>query len=140
MTLLVDVGKRKAGDPVGSPNRNGYVMGYLEKRLWSIHRLAFLYMTGTLPDGFVDHRDGNTSNNSWENIRPATHQQNMQNRKVSVLSHTGVKGVRKTKYGFSSTIKHNGTVYRLGSFATIEEARAAYLGAAKVLFGGFARS
>jgi HNH endonuclease len=33
------------------------------------HRLAFLWMTGSWPNGEVEHVDGNTLNNRWDNLR-----------------------------------------------------------------------
>jgi hypothetical protein len=41
---------------------------------------------------------------------------------------------------FEATIKPNGKTIRLGRFKTPEEAQAAYLGAARVLWGKFART
>lgn len=138
MVLLQDVGKRKIGDTLGSINTNGYVVGYLDGRLYPVHRLAFLYMTGDWPKELVDHKNGTRSDNRWGNIRPASHQQNMQNRRCSVLSASGYKGVRKSKHGWSASIMKDGKSYRLGIYATPELAHAAYKGAAIVLFGEFA--
>lgn len=40
------------------------------------HQIAFALMTGRWPH-LVNHKDGNPSNNKWENLEEATHQQNM---------------------------------------------------------------
>jgi len=35
---------------------------------YQLGRLAFLYMTGKYPDGFVCHKDGNVKNLKWANL------------------------------------------------------------------------
>ncbi|ASJ79287.1 HNH endonuclease [Curvibacter phage P26059B] len=92
------------------------------------------------PQGvFVDHINGNPSDNRRENLRFCTHAQNMQNSKVRSHSSTGVKGVQKHKNRYRALIRRDGKQVRLGSFTTIEEAKACYDAAALETFGEFAR-
>lgn len=57
------------------------------------HRLAFLYMTGKLPEHDVDHIDGNGLNNAWANLRQVPHISNGRNQKMHVTNTSGHMGV-----------------------------------------------
>jgi len=86
---------------------------------------------------YVDHIDGNKSNNQKSNLRFCTLQQNHCNRKVN--NPHGLKGVSKTKYGkWQSKIEVKSKTYYLGSYSTKEEAHQAYRKAATKHFGSFA--
>lgn len=50
------------------------------KKSYRVHRLVYLTFIGEIPEGMViDHIDGNTSNNSVDNLRCVTLSQNRQN-------------------------------------------------------------
>lgn len=89
----------------------------------------------------VDHRDGNGLNNTRENLRLATHLENVRNQKLCRDSTTGFKGVtfNKTRKKFQARIGIEGFKQSLGYYATAEEAHAAYCKAAQKHFGAFAR-
>lgn len=59
----------------------GYVAISVDQVQFKAHRLAFLFMTGELPDeGMeVDHIDGDRKNNRWENLRLVTRGENARN-------------------------------------------------------------
>lgn len=84
------------GKKVGCVLSDGRIQIMLNYKKYLAHKLAFLYMEGSCPDE-VDHKDTNPTNNAWENLRAATHSQNMMNRKVMSHSETGVKNVRFRK-------------------------------------------
>lgn len=88
----------------------------------------------------VDHEDGDGLNNRRNNIRLATPNQNQANRAVERRNKLGAKGVSPSRTGkrFRASITPNGRKINLGSYATKEEAAAAYHGAAKALWGDFA--
>jgi hypothetical protein len=135
-TWLVKRGCARAGSIAGHRNKLGYIEIRIDGRLLLGHRLAFLMMTGSMP-AEVDHRDRNKSNNSWLNLRPATHGQNVVNKGPNKNNSLGAKGVRKRGRKFSARIwTPNGDV-ALGSFKTLEEAAAVYDSAAKQLHGEF---
>src|SRR5579863_2482235 len=59
----------------------GYCLIRIDGRGYLAHRLAFLYMTDSIPEE-VDHRDLNRSNNKWINLRAARHVDNMRNQPI----------------------------------------------------------
>lgn len=114
----------------------GYRFIRLLGRVYYAHRLAWLYVYGEWPRGQIDHIDGNPSDNRICNLRDATHSQNNMNKRVKRDNQTGLKGVKKYRKRFQARI--NGDY--LGTFDTAEDAHAAYIAAAKVRFGEFARA
>lgn len=118
----------KAGSMVGSRGERGVVgIGIGGKRRIA-HRLAWLWMTGSLPDCQIDHIDGNPANNVWSNLRKATAAQNRWNSRPCGKS--GAKGVRAPRpkhSGWSAQVHLGGRTHHLGTFA------------ASKLYGAFAR-
>lgn len=116
----------------------GHVYAYMRTKknpIILMHRLLL-----DAPRGMqVDHADGDGLNNRRSNIRLATPTQNMANRGHDRRNLLGVKGVSKIYNKYRATITPDGKKVYLGTFATAEEAHAAYLGAARVLWGKFAR-
>ncbi|MBX5010883.1 HNH endonuclease [Rhizobium lentis] len=137
-TRLVRVGKHGVGSVAGTIDDDGYVRITIAGKKYRAQRLAFLYMTGSFPDGEVDHEDRVRTNNAWVNLREATTQQNAANRGTTAKS--GFKGVEQTKTGYMARIKYNGVRRYLGTFDTAEGAHAAYVSAANDLYGEFARA
>lgn len=103
-----------------------------------MHRVVFRLSTGQCPPR-VDHKDGDGLNNQFQNLRPATHQQNLRNRGPNSNNLLGLKGVSQTDTGrFCAWIHSNGKRFHLGVFDTPQEAASAYNAAALRLFGKFA--
>jgi hypothetical protein len=118
------------GKQCGFLNYAGYLRIGIGSREYMAHRLAWLYMTGVWPQIDIDHIDGQRANNRWENLRLATRSQNMQNmRCAKANSKTGYIGVSPMKNRFRATITVNKRQIWIGSFATAEEASAAYVSA-----------
>jgi hypothetical protein len=64
----------------GTPQGTGYIWTGVAGGRYLNHRLAWLYMTGSMPDSCVDHVNGITDDNRWCNLRAATVRQNQLNR------------------------------------------------------------
>lgn len=87
---------RFSGKVVGSLATTGYLETAVKQKRYLVHRLVFLYHHGYMPE-FIDHVNGVRTDNRIENLRAATHSQNMMNVKISKNNRSGslVKGVYK---------------------------------------------
>ena len=115
--------RHKAGEPVGWRDPDGYVLTSVDGRDYRTHRLAWLYVHGTWPAAWLDHIDGNTSNNRISNLREATPAQNAQNQRLDCrASKSGLLGAHwnKGRQTWFSRIQYNGRSKHLGNFETPE--------------------
>lgn len=112
----------------GALNNNGYLRTMVDRVHYVTHRLIWIYVNGTIPEGMViDHIDGNKANNKIENLRVVSKRHNEQNRRTA-------KGYyfHKATGKWVATIKTEEKLLYLGSYDTKEEARSAYLEAKKI--------
>src|SRR6266436_3367357 len=82
----------RIGDKAGHTTLRGYIKIRLFGKLYSASRLAFFYMECRWPKNEIDHKDRNPSNNTWSNLRKASHMQNMRNKKKYLNNKSGYKG------------------------------------------------
>lgn len=127
-----------AGKMAGYVKSDGYRRIRVFYRQYHASVLAYLYMTGKWPTNQIDHRDLNRSNDRWDNLRPATRQENGANRSSSRPGR--LKGVQQRGARWEARIRVNRKYHYLGSFNTEADAHAAYCAAATAFFGEFARS
>lgn len=105
---------------------------------------GYLYMHRAIleaPDSLqVDHRNRNGLDNRRENLRLATHSQNLWNRGDYINNTSGHKGVywSKEKGKFYARITVNGKVKNLGYFLLLDDAANARDAAVREFHGDFA--
>jgi hypothetical protein len=141
-------GHRCAGKRVGTIQRAKRSKPYRRLSLsegWenkkNLSHVAFFYMTGQWPPDEVDHENGDTVDDRWDNLRLSTRAQNEANRGARRNSKSGIKGVFPTKDGrFRSEIYRCGLRTYLGIFATAQAAHRAYLAEAEKHDGEFLRA
>lgn len=123
LSWLVTGPKTKAGTPAFiAKDKGGYYTGTVDGVRWKAHRLVFALVHGYLPT-FVDHLDGDRSNNNVQNLRECSHTVNNQNHlRVDVRQ-------RHKGGGWQARIQANGKRIGLGTFATRELAETAYYAA-----------
>jgi transposase-like protein len=98
---------------------HGYIkISYKGKKYYS-HRLAFLYMTGSIPKE-IDHINQCGSDNRWENLRESDRVQNTSN----------IKGRRGVRMRHGRWYARHGKGGHIGVFDTEQEARDAYIATA----------
>lgn len=125
----VSKGAAKAGSIAGTVNTNGYavIRFYGKDRL--AHRLAWIMTHGEIPNGLmIDHINGNKADNRIANLRLVTRAENGFNRH-STQAESGHVGVFRSKDRWRARIHKHGKRVELGSFDTMNEAKAAYLSA-----------
>jgi len=127
----------RRGEVAGTIDKKGYRHICIDYVMHKAHRLAFLMIVGEWPKAFIDHINHQPDDNRWSNLREAARFQNARNRlarKDAVL-----KGVSRTPNNtWRAQIFLNGKNTGLGTFATPEQAHAAYRRAAAEHFGEFA--
>ena len=125
-TWKTPTSNRVRKDRPASYTNQGYVFLRINNKLYGVHRLAFLYMSGVIP-AEVDHIDGNRANNAWNNLRSVTRAENNRNRRRQYNNTSGTTGViwDRNRNKWRASIKLNGKTKYLGRFSTKEAAAAA---------------
>lgn len=126
--------KVKIGDVAGSLRKDGYFRIQIDGKLHFAHRLAWLYINGNLPLKYIDHIDGNRSNNCINNLRDVDRFTNNQNIKQAQENNksTGLLGVTKYRNKFIAQIGINKEHKYLGCFDNPYDAHDAYLSAKRL--------
>ncbi len=89
----------RKGGIIGSHGKDGYLRANIGGSQHKLHRLAFLYMEGYIPEYQVDHKNGIRTDNRWINLRHVSRLCNMQNQKKRNNNKSGFSGVYWDKYG-----------------------------------------
>lgn len=127
------------GDRADRIDSKGYGRVKINRRAYSAHRLAWFFAYGEWPAMFIDHINGDTSDNRISNLRLATNAQNVMNSKPYGKYAKGVHFSVRDQV-FIAQIKCGGRYQRrLGSFDNEHDAHEAYKAAAKEYFGEYAR-
>lgn len=127
----------QAGSMAGTLSApKGYKTVLIAGQRLKLHRIIFAMHYGYWPENYVDHIDGDATNNDPANLREVTHLENMQNIAVAA-SRTGFLGVstkrKKLKsgvvatYGYYYTITVDGKQLNGPLCKTPEEAHIGYL-------------
>jgi len=119
----------KIGSIAGSKNNQGYIAIGINNKLYSGHRLAWLYVHGRLPDSQIDHINRIRSDNRICNLREVTRQQNQFNRIAQKNNQTGYMGVTMCGKKYRALIMVDSKLIHIGLFDTAEKASQAYLSA-----------
>lgn len=121
---------------------HGYLVGTIFNRPYFAHRVAWALSYGAWPKDQIDHLNRIKSDNRLVNLRAATNAQNQHNTAISVRNTSGFKGVSQIRGSrkFRATVEAHGVAYHLGRFDCAEDASAAYVAAARRLYGDFACS
>ena len=137
------LGRFRKGGGSGFKTDRGYVKVYISGKGYCVHRIAYKKYHGAEPD-FIDHANGNTSDNRLSNLRECTSSQNNSNAKKWRKKDLP-KGVRKHSLSYLSGAKYEARIVvnkkhiYLGVYTTPELAHNAYMSAALKYHGQFAK-
>ena len=131
---------RFSGEVAGNTTRTGYRILHMSAGMFLAHRLIWIWMTGDMPDGNIDHINRDRADNRWCNLRLASASQNAMNSGLREANTSGVKGVSwsKGKRRWIAFITLNGRRRHLGSSTMIEEAKRIREAAEAEHFGEYA--
>jgi hypothetical protein len=126
-----------AGSSCGTRNSKGYLQVSIGNRIYLVHRVVWLHVTGQWPTAQIDHINGDKADNRWTNLRDVTAQVNSQNqRRAQPHNKVGLLGVvkinRPLRRPYRAMLVVNKTAVYLGMHATAEAAHAAYVTAKRV--------
>lgn len=117
----------------GRKTKKWYATTTVNKKYLALHR----FILDAPTEYHVDHKNGDTLDNTRANLRLVTPAENTYNKRGRGLS--GLKGVYLNRHGtWQVTIQHHGVSMHLGNFADRLDAGRAYDAKAKELFGELA--
>ena len=129
------------GSEAGTVRPDGYRVISIRGQRFLAHRLVWALMYNEQPPDEIDHIDGDPPNNRPNNLRAASHAQNIANQKSSRRNTSGVRGVyfSRARGKWVAQITASGEKKYIGIFSSISDAQAAYNSAAENKFGEFVR-
>lgn len=136
--VFTRISGKRPGVKVGHVDEKGYIRILIKGRRMRANRLAWLYMTGEMPEALVDHENQNKADNCWGNLREATRSQNAINAGLKRTNKHGAKGVSTANGKYVAYIMVDKKAMHLGRYDTLDEAAHAYNKAAIQHFGEFA--
>lgn len=128
------------GSIAGGVNKEGYRRVLVNGVHYRASRIIWLWMTGKWPVHKIDHKDCDTLNDKWDNLREASDSQQKQNNRRRKDNKTGYKCViydkERDKYRWQVVV--NGKRIKGQRFASVTEAYADYQARLPAWHGDFA--
>lgn len=117
----------RSNEFAGGNTKDGYRIISIKGRKYLSHRLAWLWMHGSWPEGQIDHINHDRLDNRIENLRVVTLQENRKNQRLSKANKSGFIGVSWATRDrrWRAAIQVKGKMMGLGDYKTFKEAVAA---------------
>lgn len=119
------INARCAGKVAGSVSKaHGYLVIRINSKNYQAHRLAWLYVNGSVPKDQIDHISHDKLDNRISNLRGATGTENQRNQSMHKRNTSGFTGVcwHKPSSKWQAYIVLNGKLKYLGQFLSIKDA------------------
>lgn len=117
-------------------NKTGYLFFAIKRKHYRYHRICWAIHYNKWPVSFIDHINGNKTDNRITNLKDCENRENQQNQKRHREGKLVGANYHKRSNVWRSRIKINGKQLYLGSFKTEKEAHEAYLIKLSELKGG----
>ena len=122
-------GLSRVGQVAGTLHKmRGDITITIDQVRYKAHRLAWIYVHGSLPDELeIDHEDNDPSNNAIANLRIASSSQNKFNTRRRKDNTSGAKGIvwRKDISKWTARCTLFGKTHHLGTFIDLRDAESA---------------
>ncbi len=122
LTWVKSRGTKKSGSKAGTVNSHGYVSVQVNKKIYRATSLIWVLVYGRMPNGFIDHINGNTTDNRLINLREVSNLENCRNQKVRCTNSTGIMGVQSLRGKYQVRISNGLKEVYLGYFSDFFEA------------------
>lgn len=129
---------KNIGEVIGVTNRGVNPSVYIERRLYKVSHLAWLYVHGWLPTNQIDHINRNPSDNRISNLREATQSQNKANCRTYRNNRLGLKNIRLRGGQYEVRCSKDGKTHQFGKYPCLGQAVRAAAAARKELHADFA--
>jgi len=110
------------GSIVSCTDPHGYICLRVNNVNVRAHRLAYLYIVGKWPDNYIDHINGNTSDNRWVNLRHVTSAVSSKNKGICKRCRFGLMGIDIAHGKYRVRIRDKGKEVHLGLYVDFFEA------------------
>ena len=133
-------GRWLAGQEAGGKRKDGYGRVSVDWQRFLTHRVIFAIVHGRWPAADVDHKYGLAAGDGVENLREATHADNMRNGKIRKNNSSGCPGVSwdKSRGRWAVIVRCAGKTWHFGRHEDLEFADLVAQEARRKLFGSFA--
>lgn len=119
---------KQGGKPIGTMagyiESDGYRRIGINRKVYSAHRLAWFYQTGSWPTKHVDHLNGNKDDNRWINLRdvsPSVNKTNTKHQKNNKLQEKYINWHKGNK-AYRVQIRKDGVIAVHKMFKNIDDA------------------
>lgn len=111
-------------DLVAGYESNGYIQITIDSKHYYVHRLAWLFTHGYMPENDIDHIDRDKANNRLDNLREVSQTCNNRNTGNPRDNTSGVKGVywHRQRNKWRAQICINGKKKHLGYYENFDDA------------------
>tara|TARA_R110000851_G_scaffold247164_1_gene399669 strand:- start:244 stop:738 length:495 start_codon:yes stop_codon:yes gene_type:complete len=107
-----------SGREAGHVTDRGYIRVNHKRRGFLAHILAWVIVTGDLPEHEIDHINGVSGDNRWCNLRSVTREINQRNVRRKRSKNVAIAGVVRNAAKWSVTCRHE----RVGQFHCLGQA------------------
>jgi len=124
---IVDKKPKAYGDNPMKYRSIGVYMRGRERIYMFEHRIIWAICHKKMPDGCIDHLNGDTLDNRIDNLRDVTISVNRKNSYLNIRNKTGISGVffNENTQRYILQTRSNGEMIYVGSFKTLGEAKIA---------------